>query len=166
LQLGQKGGVLYLNQESRQKRAGISRVVDLRNPEEKPTKQTVAQMITLRVDFISRPDNKCEIAAEVGDLLAEAHLYQKGLKAGMILVSDREARLVTLLTLWDGERFDAARERLTTWTLKIVSQFAEGPLHARTSLAHFLLPTECTKLTLSDLRPAEIAELVEIVAPG
>jgi len=29
-----------------------------------------------------------------------------------------------------------------------------------------LLPKESTKLTLSDLRPAEIAELVEIVAAG
>ena len=98
--------------------------------------------------------------------MAEAGLYEKGLKASMVLVSDREARVVTLLTLWDADRFNPSRERLTTWTLKIVAQFADGRLHARTSVAHILLPKESTKLTLSDLRPAEIAELVEIVAAG
>jgi hypothetical protein len=118
------------------------------------------------VDFVSQPSNKCEIAAEVGELLAEAGLYRKGLKASMLLVSDREARVVTLLTLWDAERFNPARERLTSWTLKIVAQFADGPPRASTSVAHFLLPKESTKLTLSDLRPAEIAELVELMTAG
>jgi len=150
-----------LNRELRRKTSSISQSVPERGAE-----QTASQVITLRVDFVSKPENKCEIAAEVGELLAEAGLYQKGLKASMVLVSDREARVVTLLTLWDADRFNPARERLTTWTLKIVAQFADGRLHARTSVAHILLPRESTKLTLADLRPAEIAELVEIVAAG
>ena len=152
---------MYLNRELRRKTSSISQSVPERGAE-----QTASQVITLRVDFVSKPENKCEIAAEVGELLAEAGLYQKGLKASMVLVSDREARVVTLLTLWDADRFNPARERLTTWTLKIVAQFADGRLHARTSVAHILLPRESTKLTLADLRPAEIAELVEIVAAG
>lgn len=150
-----------MNRELRRKTSSISQSVPERGAE-----QTASQVITLRVDFVSKPENKCEIAAEVGELLAEAGLYQKGLKASMVLVSDREARVVTLLTLWDADRFNPARERLTTWTLKIVAQFADGRLHARTSVAHILLPRESTKLTLADLRPAEIAELVEIVAAG
>jgi hypothetical protein len=155
------GEVLYLNPESRrQTTARLERL-----PED-TLEQTAAGVVILRVDFVSKPNSKCEIATEVGDLLAEAGLHQKGLKASMLLVSDREARVVTLLTLWDGERFNPARERLTSWTLKIVAQFADGPLRASTSVAHFLLPKESTKLTLSDLRPAEIAELVEIVTAG
>jgi hypothetical protein len=84
----------------------------------------------------------------------------------MLLVSDREARLVTLLTLWHAERFQTGRERLITWTLKLVSRFADGPLRAHTSVARFLLPRVTSKLTLSDLRPDEMAELVEIVTAG
>jgi len=53
-----------------------------------------------------------------------------------------------------------------SWTLKIVAGLADGPVRGYTSFAHFLLPQASTKLTLSDLRPAEIAELVEIVATG
>jgi hypothetical protein len=151
---------LYLNPEWR--RQTIARPKRL---PEGTVEQTAAGVIILRVDFVSKP-SKCEIAREVGDLLAEAGLHQKGLKASMLLVSDREARVVTLLTLWEAERFKLARERLASWTLKIVAQFADGPLRASTSVAHFLLPKASTKLTLSDLRPAEIAELVEIVTAG
>jgi hypothetical protein len=151
---------LYLNPESR--RQTIARPKCL---SEATVEQATAGVIILRVDFVSKP-SKCEIATEVGDLLAEAGLHQKGLKASMLLVSDREARVVTLLTLWEAERFNPARERLASWTLKIVAQFADGPLRASTSVAHFLLPKASTKLTLSDLRPAEIAELVEIVTAG
>ena len=156
-----EGAVLYLNRELPRKTPS-----SLADVPERPTEQNTGQVITLRVDFVSKPDSKCEIAAEVGELLAEAGLYEKGLKASMVLVSDREARVVTLLTLWDADRFNPSRERLTTWTLKVVAQFADGRLHARTSVAHILLPRESTKLTLSDLRPAEIAELVEILAAG
>jgi hypothetical protein len=151
---------LYLNPESRWQT--IARPKRL---PEGTVEQTAAGVIILRVDFVSKP-SKCEIATEIGDLLAEAGLHQKGLKASMLLVSDREARVVTLLTLWEAERFKPARERLASWTLKIVAQFADGPLRASTSVAHFLLPKASTKLTLSDLRPAEIAELVEIVTAG
>ena len=151
---------MYLNPESRrQTNASPKRLP------EGTAEQTAAGVIILRVDFVSKP-SKCEIATEVGDLLAEAGLHQKGLKASMLLVSDREARVVTLLTLWDAERFNLARERLASWTMKIVAQFADGPLRASTSVAHFLLPKASTKLTLSDLRPAEIAELVEIMTAG
>jgi hypothetical protein len=153
------GGVLYLNRELRRKMPGTAKVVA-----EREAVQSGGQVITLRIDFVS--SNKCEIATEIEDLLTEAGLHQKGLMASMLLVSDREARVVTLLTLWDGERFDTARERLTSWTLKIVAQVADGRLRAHTSVAHFLLPKASTRLTLSDLRPSEIAELVEIVAAG
>ena len=151
---------MYLSPESRWQTIARSKPVP-----EGTVEQTAAGVIILRVDFVSKP-SKCEIATEVGDLLAEAGLHQKGLKASMLLVSDREARVATLLTLWDAERFNSARERLRSWTMKIVAQFADGPLRASTSVAHFLLPKASTKLTLSDLRPAEIAELVEIVTAG
>jgi hypothetical protein len=157
---------LYLNRELRQQTASRSKRLSEEALAEGRIEQTATGVITLRVDFVCKPGGEREIAGEVGDLLAEAGLHQKGLTASMLLVSDREARLVSLLTLWDAERFSPARERLTAWTLKLVAQFADGPLRASTSVAHFLLPKDSTKLTLSDLRPAEIAELVEIVTAG
>lgn len=128
--------------------------------------QCVDQVIALRIDFVAKPCHKTNLATEVGKLFASAGLHEAGLQASVLLVSDREVRVVTLLTLWDGERFDPQRERLISWTLELIANFADGSVRASTNVAHFLLPQASTKLTLFDLRPAEIAELVEIVAAG
>lgn len=126
--------------------------------------ESAGQVVALRVDFVAKPTNKDDIASDVGDLLSQAGLHQAGLQASILLVSDRESRVVTLLTLWNAERFNPARDRLTSWTLNLVARFADGPVRASSGNAYFLLPQASSKLTLSDLRPAEIAELFEIVA--
>jgi hypothetical protein len=131
-----------------------------------PEEQSAGQVNALRIDFVASPGNSTDLASDVAKLLEHAELYREGLQASMLLVSDREARLVTLLTLWHAERFQTERERLITWTLKLVSRFADGPMRAHTSVARFLLPQVTSKLTLSDLRPDEMAELVEIVTAG
>jgi hypothetical protein len=155
-----EGGILYLNKESQRKVFAAPHEHVL--PENKPAGPVTA----LRIDFIAKPGDAAHVASAMEELLDHAGLHHEGLQASMLLVSDREARLVTLLTLWDAERFNAGRERLTAWTLKIVAALADGPVRGYTSFAHFLVPQAFTKLTLSDLRPAEIAELVEIMAVG
>lgn len=152
---------MYLNRPVHRKR--LQSAADSTSPD---AGKLPGQVITLRIDFVAKPEHKNEIATHVGNLLAEAGLHQKGLQASLLLVSDREVRVATLLTLWDADRFSMERDRLTSWTLKLVTGLSDGPIKANTSLAYFLLPRESTKLTLSDLRPAEIAELVEIVAAG
>ena len=152
---------MYLNKESQRKVLSVphpERVLQ----EDIPTGQVSA----LRIDFIAKPGDAIDVASAIEELLDQAGLHNEGLQVSMLLVSDREVRLVTLLSLWDAERFNAGRERLTSWTLKIVAGLADGPVRGYTSFAHFLLPQASTKLTLSDLRPAEIAELAEIVATG
>ena len=151
---------MYLNKESRMKNL-TAQQSDRAFQED----QSTAQVTALRIDFVAKPGDTIDVASEIGELLEQAGLHREGLQASMLLVSDREARLVSLLTLWDTQRFNAGRERLISWALKIVARLADGPVRAYTGFAHFLLP-QASKLTLSDLRPAEIAELVEIVAAG
>jgi len=153
--------VLHMNSQSRRRPSS--------DPNTQPDTKfdsVAEQVIALRIDFVAKPCPKTNLASEVGRLFAEAGLHREGLLASMLLVSDREVRVVTLLTLWDGERFNPEREKLTAWTLKLISNLTDGSVRAFTNVAHFLLPQASTKLTLSDLRPAEIAELVEIVAAG
>jgi len=140
--------VLHMNSQSRRRPSS--------DPNTQPDTKfdsVAEQVIALRIDFVAKPCPKTNLSSEVGRLFAEAG-------------SDREVRVVTLLTLWDGERFNPEREKLTAWTLKLISNLTDGSVRAFTNVAHFLLPQASTKLTLSDLRPAEIAELVEIVAAG
>jgi len=156
---------LYLNRELQRKNRTAAGLASNKRTEV-PLEQNASQVMTLRIDFVAKPGHKKEIASEVGELLSDSGLHREGLQASVLLVSDREVRVATLVTLWNAERFNPARERLTSWTLKLVARVADGPVRACTSVAHLLLPKESTKLTLSDLRPAEIAELVEILAAG
>ena len=147
-------------------RAGKASVPTPKYPAKQDTRQLESQVAALRIDFVSKPSDTTEIASELGELLEQAHLHREGLQASMVLVSDREARLVTLLTLWDAQRFQLSRDRLIDWTIKVVARFADKQPRAYTSVAHLLLPPASSKLTLSDLQPSEIAELVEILAAG
>jgi len=155
------GEVLRMNSQSRRRPSSVAN-----NQLDTKFDSAGEQVIALRIDFVAKPCHKTNLACEVGRLFAEAGLHGEGLQASVLLVADREVRVVTLLTLWDGERFNPEREKLTAWTLKLISNFTDGSVRAFTNVAHFLLPQASTKLTLSDLRPAEIAELVAIVAAG
>ena len=153
--------MLHINSQSRRKPSSVSKNQPITQVDE-----PLGRVIALRADFVAKPSHKFNLAAELGELFAAAGLHEAGLQASLLLVSDREVRVVTLLMLWDGERFVPQRDRLVSWTAKLIASVADGSVRASTNVAHFLLPQESTKLTLSDLRPAEIAELVAIVAAG
>src|ERR1700687_451001 len=108
------GEVLRMNPQSRRKPPTAAKKEPITNFD-----SIGNQVIALRIDFVARPSFKANLAMELGKLFAAACLHEAGLQASVLLVSDREVRVVTLLTLWDGERFNPDRERLTTWTLKL-----------------------------------------------
>lgn len=153
--------MLHLNSQSRRRPSSVPKPQPITQVD-----QTLEQVIALRVDFVAKPSYKSNLAAELGEVFAAAGLHEAGLQASLLLVSDREVRVVTLLMLWDGERFTPQRDRLVSLASKLIAAFADGSVRAFTNVAHFLLPQSSTKLTLSDLRPAEIAELVAIVSAG
>jgi hypothetical protein len=120
------------------------------------------KIAVLRVDFVAKPENAAEVQTIVGDLIVRAEFHREGLQSSMVLVSDRESRLVTLLTLWDAGRFESAKSRLTKRTQRLITGIADGPIRVRTGVAHVLDPRSSPKLTLNDLRPDELAELLDI----
>ena len=96
------------------------------------------RVFALRLDFVAKPECAANAAATIGELLSAADLYREGLQSSMVLVSDREARLVTLLTLWDAYEFAASRERRASWLQKLVAGCAEGPVRSSSGFAHFV----------------------------
>jgi hypothetical protein len=151
------GGVLHLVSQSRRKTGLSTPSVPVKN-----TESIIPRIAALRVDFVAKPGTAMDLDAEIRELIVQAELHREGLQSSMLLVSDRESRLITLLTLWDADRFERARERLTTWMQRMLADLADGPIRARTGLAHVLDPKSSAKLTLADLRPDELAELVDI----
>ena len=98
----------------------------------------VPRTVALHFDFVARPNGSRDLASELALTLEDARLGNEGLEASLLLVSDREARLVTLLTFWDARRFRAAREPRIAWMQKLLAPFADGSIRAHSSLPQFL----------------------------
>jgi hypothetical protein len=103
-------------------------------------------VIALHLDFVARPEGTIALNQELGAVLKESGLAQEGLETGLLLVSDREARLVTLLTFWDAQRFRDGRERRIAWMQKLLAPFADGPIRAQTSTPRLVLSEAAREL--------------------
>lgn len=96
-------------------------------------------MVALHLDFVTKPNGASGLRAVIESVLDDARLGREGLESGVLLVSDREARLVTLLTFWDSGRFCSVRERRIQWMQKLLAPYADGPIRAHTCVPNFLL---------------------------
>ena len=119
-------------------------------------------VVALHLDFVAKPDGARGLNRELGSVLKRAGLVQEGLETGILLVSDREARLVTLLTFWDAERFACRREQRIAWMQKLLSPFADGPVRAQTSTPRFVLAESAVRFGLEESATPLAAELAQM----
>lgn len=119
---------------------------------------TACGVVALHLDFVAKPEGTKELNRELGVILEDAGLVQEGMETGLLLVSDREARLVTLLTFWDARRFAGGRERRIAWMQKLLAPFADGPVRAQTSLPRFVLTDTSREFVLDPTGGDELAE--------
>jgi hypothetical protein len=122
---------------------------------------TAGGVAALHLDFVARPGGTRELTSLVQALLKRAGLEHEGLQTALLLVSDREARLVTLLTFWDAGRFQNSRERRIAWMQKLLAPFADGPVRAQTSTPKLVLAETASELNVDRLSggAAELAHV-------
>jgi len=116
----------------------------------------------LHLDFVAKPNAAGELGRQLASVLKKAGLVEEGLESGLLLVSDREARLVTLLTFWDAERFQSRREQRIRWMQKLLAPFADGPVRAQTSTPRYVVaqsPEAFSFESSLSLRTEELAQL-------
>jgi hypothetical protein len=106
------------------------------------------RVVALHLDFVAKPEGARDLNGELGSALTEAGLVDEGLETALLLVSDREARLVTLLTFWNAARFADARKRRIAWMQKLLAPFADGPVRAQTSAPRFVLAQPCAEFSM------------------
>jgi hypothetical protein len=119
-------------------------------------------VLALHLDFVAKPNAAGELGQQLASVLKKAGLVEEGLESGLLLVSDREARLVTLLTFWDAERFQSRREQRIRWMQKLLAPFADGPVRAQTSTPRYVVaqsPEAFSFESSLSLRTEELAQL-------
>lgn len=95
-------------------------------------------LVALRLDFVAKPNDYADLTIELAEVIRNARLASEGLEGSILLVSDREARLVTVIGFWDCKKFLATRERCIAWMQKLMTPYADGSIRAHTSIPAFV----------------------------
>jgi hypothetical protein len=123
--------------------ASVSKDVALRFPrasERKtgPTASTAGfpDVNALSVEFVAKPQETHRVQSAIPAALAGALQDVSGFAGCLVMISDQEARLVTVITLWVGEdRLKQCREN-TRWVHKLLAPYLDRCLRVQTLVAH------------------------------
>jgi hypothetical protein len=123
--------------------ASVSKNVALRFPRASAWKTGPAvstasfpEVTALSVEFVAKPQETHRVQSAIPAALAGALKDVTGFAGCLVMISDQEARLVTVITLWAGEdRLKHCREN-TRWVHKLLAPSLDRCLRVQTLVAH------------------------------
>jgi len=98
----------------------------------------VGRIMALRADFVMKPEAAGQIQAGIEETICGMKDHPDGFLHGMVLVSDQEARLGTLITFWHGRTFEEAKHRKIRWMQRILAPFLDRCVRVQTQSTYFL----------------------------
>jgi hypothetical protein len=115
------------------------------------------------VEFVAKPDVARSAPAVLPEAIHGALHEVTGFAGCVVLCSDQEARLITVITFWTGSDCQKQCSKNVRWVRALVSKYVDSCLRVRTFLAHtpFLpglrMETNETETGLMLQEPAETA---------
>lgn len=95
-----------------------------------------ASLTALSMDFVAKPSEAHRAHLAIPAAVAGTMKGVAGYAGCLVMVSDQEARLITLITFWIGEhRAKSCREN-ERWLRKLLAPYLEGCLRTRTFATH------------------------------
>jgi hypothetical protein len=106
----------------------------------------------LSVEFVAQPQEAHRVQAAIPAALAGALKDLNGFAGCLVMISDQEARLVTVITLWAGSDRAKCCSQNVRWVKALLKPYLDRCLRVQTMVAH--LPV----LPLLDFLPAALPE--------
>ncbi len=95
----------------------------------------------LSIEFVAKPQEAHRVQTAIPAAVAGALKDVTGFAGCLVMVSDQEARLVTVVTLWTGnERVKCCRENVR-WVNALLAPYLDRQIRVQTMVAH--LPVIC-----------------------
>lgn len=99
-------------------------------------KQTASHgLIALSMEFVAKPQEAYRFQKIIPSLLTEAFKGVTGFAGCLVMVSDQEARLVTVVTLWAGESAHERSAKNARWVHTLLAPFIDRQLRAQFLIA-------------------------------
>lgn len=100
--------------------------------------QSSRDFLALSLEFVAKPGTSAQVEAQLPRSITQTLQEVAGFAGSVVMVSDREARLVTVITFWSGgDRVRRCAEN-RRWVQALVKPYLDGCLRGRTHFAHGL----------------------------
>jgi hypothetical protein len=93
-------------------------------------------MTALSVEFVAKPQEAHRVQSAIPAALAGTLKEVAGFAGSLVMISDQEARLVTVVTLWTGEDRMKHRDRNIRWVQALLAPYVDRCLRVRSMVAH------------------------------
>lgn len=108
----------------------------------KPTKTrrvgSKEQVVALRTDFVVKPGKEEKVRETIDTILEHSFGRERDFLQALVLESESEVRLVTVITFWSSNGFAEARERRASWLRQRLAQYLDQSLRVQTFWARVL----------------------------
>lgn len=110
--------------------------------EQRANGNSAAHPVTaLTVEFVAKPEQVHRVEAAVPAAIAGALKEVAGFAGYLVMISDQEARLVTVVTLWAGDDRAKCCSQSVPWVGALLAPFLDRCLRVQTMVAHLpILP--------------------------
>lgn len=95
-------------------------------------------VIALRTDFVVKPGYESNVRETIDMILEHSFGREREFLQALVMVSEVESRLVTVITFWNSNGFAQARERRVNWLRQKLSQYLDQSPRVQTFWAHVL----------------------------
>ena len=102
------------------------------------------------MEFVSKPQEAYRLPSAVPAAIEGALGHLPGFAGCLLLISDKESRLVTVITFWQGENRAALCSKAAAWIDKVVTPFLDQCLQVRSYDAYLPKKTAASRATSDD----------------
>jgi hypothetical protein len=93
-------------------------------------------MTALSIEFVSKPQEAYRLRTAVPEAIEGALGQVAGFAGCLVLISNKEPRLATVITFWEGENRAALSNKSTPWLHKLLAPFLDHCLQVRSHDAY------------------------------
>jgi hypothetical protein len=89
-------------------------------------------LAALSIEFVAKPEEVHRLGSTIPATVRGGMERAPGFAGCLVMISDREARLVSVITFWTGEDGMADRSKRTRWLYKLLTPHIDHCLRVRT----------------------------------
>ena len=91
-----------------------------------------AAHLALNIEFIAKPEDVHRVHDAIPAAVHDALQHITGFAGSLVLISDRERRLVSVITFWDDAERITQCSRRTRWVQRVLAPYTDHCLRVRT----------------------------------